>query len=184
LGWYIILATIPGLIGGILFKDLLEQLFSDPGMAAIIRLFLTAGLLLIAERFGQRQRQLESLGWKDALWVGAAQVLSVFPGASRSGSTITGGMLRNFDRSSSARFAFLISIPIMLAAGAYEALDLRKVADLASFLPAVLVGFVVAAIVGYLAIRWLLNYLVRRPLYDFALYCAVLAVVALIALKL
>jgi undecaprenyl-diphosphatase len=179
LGWLTLLATLPALAAGVLFKDLLEQLFKDPATAASLRLLITAVLLLIAEFFGRRTRTLDSLNWKDALWIGAAQVLSVFPGASRSGSTITGGMTRHLDRPAAARFAFLMSIPVMLAAGAYQSLDVIQMGNLTAFLAPLLVGFVAAAVVGYLAIHWLLSYLARHPLTVFAGYCFLLGLAIL-----
>jgi undecaprenyl-diphosphatase len=173
LGWYLLLGTIPAALAGVLLKDLVEGLFRTPMVEASIRMLITIGLLLAAESFGRRNRRLDDLNWVDALWVGAAQVLSVFPGASRSGSTIAGGMLRGFDRPSAARFAFLLSVPIMLAAGAYETFDLLRSESVAgSLLPSIIAGIITAAVVGYLAIRWLLAYLARRPLYVFAIYCA------------
>jgi len=111
--------------------------------------------------------------WLDALIVGLFQILAVFPGASRSGSTIAGGMLRGLDRPASARFAFLLAIPVMLAASGYESLSVLKMHDLGSFLLPLAVGFIVAAIVGWLAIKWLINYLNKNSLYVFAAYCAV-----------
>jgi undecaprenyl-diphosphatase len=181
LGWYLLLASIPALVAGALLKDLVTKLFSNPALEAVIRLLITALLLVIAERVGKRSRQIESVDWKDALWIGIAQILSVFPGASRSGSTIAGGMTRDLDRPSAARFAFLLAVPVMLAAGAYETLDLIKNPQLtASILPQIVVGFIVAAIVGFFAIRWLMNYLTRRPLYDFAIYCTALGIITLV----
>jgi len=173
LGWYLLLGTIPAALAGILLKGLVEKLFNTPLVEASIRLSITIGLLLAAELFGRRNRGLGEMKWLDALWVGIAQVLSVFPGASRSGSTIAGGMVRGFDRPSAARFAFILSVPIMLAAGGYETFDLLRSQQLAgSWLPSILIGILTAAVVGYLAIRWLLSYLARKPLYVFAIYCA------------
>jgi len=173
LGWCLLLGTIPAAAAGIFLKDLVEELFRTPLVEASIRMLITIGLLLAAESFGRRNRKLDDLNWLDTLWIGAAQVLSVFPGASRSGSTIAGGMLRGFDRPSAARFAFLLSVPIMLAAGAYETFDLLRNEHVASsLLPSIVIGIFTAAAVGYLAIRWLLSYLARQPLYVFAIYCA------------
>ena len=155
-------------------------MFKTPLLEASIRLFSAAILLTLAEYFGKRTRHLDGMTWLDALIVGLFQVLAVFPGASRSGSTISGGMLRGFDRPAAARFAFLISAPVMLAAGAYESLGVLKMPDLGSFLPLLAVGFVTAAIVGWFAIRWLLNYLNRHSLYVFAAYCAIVAVILVI----
>ena len=180
MGWYIIIATIPALLAGALLKKYVVALFGMPLTEAAIRLFAAAILLTIAERFSKRNRALNTMTWLDALIVGLMQVIAVFPGASRSGTTISGGMFRGFDRPAEARFAFLMSVPVMLAAGAYEALDLRKIPNVGQFLPLISIGFITAAIVGWLAIRWLLNYLNKNSLYIFAAYCAVVGLVCVV----
>jgi undecaprenyl-diphosphatase len=180
MGWYILLATVPALLAGYILKDAVETLFRLPLLEAAIRLISAAILLWMAERLTRKDRGLDSMIWLDALVVGLFQIVAVFPGASRSGATISGGMFRNFDRPSAARFAFLISVPVMLAAGAYEMLDVVRMPGLAEFFPALAVGFVTAALVGWLAIRWLMRYLVGHSLYGFSAYCALLGAVALI----
>lgn len=180
LGWYVILATIPALAAGYLLRDYVEMLFREPLLEAGIRLILTTFLLVGAEYIGRERRPLSDMKWLDALVVGLFQVLSVFPGASRSGSTITGGMLRNFDRPSAARFAFLISAPVMLVAGAYQTLDVLQLPGLAAFIPLIAAGFIAAAVVGWLAIKWLVDYLKNHSLYLFAAYTAVIGTVCLV----
>lgn len=180
LGLYILIATIPALLAGYLLKDAVETLFRQPLLEAAIRLFTAAILLSLAEWLTRKNRSLASMTWLDALFVGAMQVLAVFPGASRSGATISGGMLRGFDRPSAARFAFLMSAPVMLAAGGYEMLDVIQRPNLGAFLPLLAVGFVTAAIVGWFAIKWLIGYLSKHSLRVFAAYCAVIGTVALV----
>jgi undecaprenyl-diphosphatase len=180
LAWYIIIATIPALIFGFLLKSAVEALFSTPLLEAGIRLIITALLLSLAEWLGRRNRILEKMTWMDALVIGIAQVVAVFPGASRSGTTISAGMARGLDRPSAARFAFLMSIPVMVAAGGYQSLDLLKMSGVGSFLPELLVGVVTAAIIGWLAIKWLLGYLNKHSFYIFALYCAVVGLACLV----
>src|SRR5450756_2257586 len=92
-----------------------------------------AVVLALAEWLGKRNRSLEKMTWLDALFVGIAQVIAIFPGASRSGMTIGAGMARGLDRPSAARFAFLMSVPVMLAAGGYQSLDLLNMSGLGSF---------------------------------------------------
>jgi undecaprenyl-diphosphatase len=178
LGWFIIIATIPASLIGLIFKDVVERAFSNPTITGIFML-ITAFLLLIAEFVGKRNRNLKKLNWKDALWIGLFQSFALFPGISRSGATITGGMTRDLERSASARFSFLISIPIMLIAGLAAMADLSKVPSLTSLLPTYIPGFIAAAITGYLAIRWLLGYLTNHPLYVFSIYCALLGLITL-----
>lgn len=180
LGFYIIIATIPALLAGYLLKDAVETLFKQPMLEAGIRLFTAAILLTFAEWLTKKNRDLDSMTWLDAFFIGLMQVISVFPGASRSGTTIAGGMFRGFDRPSAARFAFLMSIPVMLAAGGYEMLDVIQMPNLSAFLPLLAAGFITAAIVGWFAIRWLIAYFSKHSLYIFAAYCAVVGTIALI----
>lgn len=181
MAWYIVLATIPAGIVGLGIKDLVEAAFNSVPETAF-ELLITAGLLVVAERIGRRDRSLTDFNGWDALVMGLFQVIAIFPGISRSGSTIVGGMIRNLDRAAAARFSFLMSIPIMLAAGLLSILDLVKMPNLAGFLPQIIVGFVTSAVVGYLSIRWLLGYLTKRPLFVFAVYVSVVGVVTLVSL--
>ncbi len=182
LGWFLILATIPAGLAAIFFKDIFENAFSDPKAAAFF-LIVTSIFLLIAEIFGSRYRSLDTISWIDTLWVGFFQVFALFPGISRSGSTISGGMLIGFDRESSARFSFLMAVPVMSAAGVLAISDLFASPELLSKLPIYLAGFITAALVGYLAIRWFISYLSKRSLYLFAGYCGVIGLIFLILLS-
>lgn len=179
LGWFLILATIPAGLIGLALKSKVEQAFSNP-LATAIFLLGTALLLLVAERLGRRRRDWEQITWADALWMGFFQALAIFPGLSRSGAVITGGMLRNLKRPPAARFTFLMSFPIMLAAGMVAFLDLLRLPDVGSQLVTFLPGFVVAALTGYLAIRWLVGYLSKHPLYIFSIYCTAIALLTLL----
>ncbi|GAP07181.1 MAG TPA: undecaprenyl-diphosphatase UppP [Anaerolinea thermolimosa] len=172
LGWFILLASLPAGILGISIKPLVEAAFNSI-LATGLFLGVTAVLLLVAEWLGRRNRPLESIRWLDALVMGFFQALAIFPGISRSGATISGGMLCNLNRRAAARFSFLMSVPIMLAAGGLETLDALKVPGSTHFLLPILAGFIAAAITGYLAIHWLLGYLQKHPLRWFAIYCLV-----------
>lgn len=180
LGWLVVVATIPALIVGFLLQNIIQSNFEQPFLQAGIRLLVTAVLLTSVEKFNNRTRNLESATWQDALTVGLFQVLAIFPGASRSGSTIAGGMVRGLDRPSAARFAFLMSGPILAAAGLYETLDVIRMPDTLQFLPILAVGFITSAIVGWMAVKWLINYLSKNSMYIFAVYCAVVGALLLI----
>jgi len=172
-GWLVVLATIPAGLLGLLFKDQVEAAFNSPSLTAVF-LFLTAGLLILAEFAGKKSRELDELRWMDALWVGFFQALSIFPGVSRSGSTIAGGMTRGFDRKSAGQFAFLLAIPILGAAGLLGIIDLISLDNLSTYLPLMAMGFVVSTVIGYLAIRWLIAYISSNSLLPFAGYCLIL----------
>lgn len=176
---YILVATLPAGVIGVLIKDSVEAAFSNPRTAALL-LLVTAGLLILAERVGKRNKTLEQMDWKASLWIGFFQALAIFPGISRSGATIVGGMTRDFQREPAARFSFLISIPIMLAAGLLAGLDLFQIPNPLASLVVYLPGFIASAGVGYLSIRWLLRYLTRHPLYIFSVYCALLGMLTLL----
>jgi len=178
MGWLLILATIPAGLFGLTASSLVKAAFNSALTTALFLLF-TAGLLLISENLGARQRTMEKIRWKDALIIGIFQALSVFPGVSRSGSTIAGGVALNFDRSTAARFSFLMSIPIMLAAGIYEGIELVQIPVLTDFLPVVMVGFITSAVIGYISIRWLLTYLMHNSLKAFAIYCLTISLFTL-----
>jgi undecaprenyl-diphosphatase len=175
LGWFLILATIPAGVFGLLIKKYIDQAFQSV-VATGLFLLVTAALLLVAERLGKRNRPLNQFTWVDALWMGVAQAIAVFPGVSRSGATISGGLARNLERGAAARFSFLMSIPVMLAAGALELKDVFQTPGLTALLPAIVVGFVAAAVVGYFSIRWLLNFVITHSLRAFSVYCAALGV--------
>ncbi|MDD5467032.1 MAG: undecaprenyl-diphosphatase UppP [Anaerolineales bacterium] len=179
LGWYILLATIPAGVVGLAFKDAIEGFFSNPAAIGFF-LICTALLLVLAERNGKRQRRIDQLTWKDALWIGFFQVLSLLPGVSRSGATIAGGMTRDLQRPVATRFAFLMSIPVLLSAGLLAGLNLAQSPDLGRELPVFLSGFVASAATSYLAIRWLLAYVKHHSLYIFAAYCALLGTTVLL----
>jgi len=181
LGWLVLVATLPALVAGFLLKGVVQTMFADPPAQAGVRLLVSAALLASVEHFGRHSRTLASATWMDALTVGLFQVLALFPGASRSGATIAGGILRGFDRPAAARFAFLMSAPILLAAGAYETVQVIELPGTHDFLPYLATGFLAAAVVGWLAIRWFMSYLHGHSLYPFAIYCAVLGAAVLSA---
>jgi undecaprenyl-diphosphatase len=179
LGWLIVLGTIPAVIFGLLLKDAFEAAFSQPMLAAA--LLLVTGLMLAgAEHFGRMRRDLTQVRWFDALIIGFWQVAALLPGISRSGATISGAVVQGFDRVSAARFSFLLSIPALLGAGVLEIYDLAGQGRLLSELPVLGVGFLAAAISGYLCIRWLLAFVKRHSLYPFAAYCVAFGVLSLI----
>lgn len=180
LGWLVIVATLPAGIVGFVLNQYVKDMAGDPLLWAGIRLLFTALLLAAVEYFDKKSRTLDSATWLDALSVGFFQVLAIFPGASRSGSTMAGAMFRGFDRPSAARFAFLMSAPILLAAGAYETVQAILLPNTTEFLPILIAGFITSAIVGWVAIRWLMEYLRKHSLYVFAAYCLVAGILVFI----
>jgi len=169
LGWLIALATVPAVLVGLAFKPFFASLHRNPIAVAGI---LTAGasLILAAERVGRRDRRLSSIAWRDALIIGASQSLALLPGVSRSAATICGGMLCHLERPTAARFSFLMSVPILVAAAAVAVKDLVELPGFAAHLPPLAAGFAASAVVGFASIHWLLSYLARHPMNVFAWY--------------
>jgi undecaprenyl-diphosphatase len=165
LGWYIVLGTIPAAVAGKLLERRIEAL----GNLVIAGSLVVLGLvLLLAERVARHERKVEDVRAPDALLIGIGQAVALVPGSSRSGTTITTGMLLGLTREAAARFSFLLSVPIILGAGAYklwkEVPVLRGAHDWAL---ATAVGTVVSAAAGYLVIGWLLGWLRTRTTYLF-----------------
>ncbi len=175
MGWYLIIATIPAVVAGLLAKDLIESVFASARATGFF-LIITAALLVVAERVGKRNRTMEQITWLDSLWIGCSQIFALLPGVSRSGATIAGGMTRNLNRSSSARFSFLMSIPVMLGAGGLALKDLFSMPTTDHFLLPLFVGFLAALLSGYAAIRWLIAYLSKHSLFVFAGYCLIIGI--------
>ena len=170
IGWLVLCATIPAVIAGVLFKQFVVQLYDLYVVIAIV-LILGGFLMMAAEHWGKRQRGVGKMTVADSIFIGLWQVLAMIPGISRSSATISGAMLRHFTREDAARFSFLMSIPALLGAGVVALKDLFEVQGLLASLAAPLaVGFIAAAISGYLSIRWLLGYLKNRPLNRFVFY--------------
>jgi undecaprenyl-diphosphatase len=171
LAWLLLLGTIPGALLGYLLDDFFEGMFARPAAAAGF-LLVTAALLTLSEWMGRRERDVNSLRWPDALTIGVAQALAIFPGISRSGATISAGLARGLRREAAARFSFLLSTPIILGAGLLKVVDLAQAGHLAAQIPTLAVGFLAAGAVGLGCIHFLLRYLKDHRLYPFAIYCA------------
>lgn len=178
LAWGLILGTLPAVIIGVLFNEFFESLFGTP-VAVAAFLFVTALILIVSERLGQRVRGLDTLKIPDALAIGIGQALAIAPGVSRSGATIAVGLARGLTREAAARFSFMLSTPIIAGAGAQQLLKVILNHETAPDLAVVVGGFLAAALSGYLCIRYLLAYLRRGKLYVFAAYCIVVGVAAL-----
>ncbi|MFQ6014318.1 MAG: undecaprenyl-diphosphatase UppP [Anaerolineae bacterium] len=183
LAWLILVGTIPAALLGLLFEDFFEALFSAPLWVAGL-LLVTGALLLTSERLSSRHRSMQQIGWLDAVLIGLAQAVAIAPGISRSGATIAMGLFRGLNREVAARYSFLLATPIILAAGLLKLKDLAAPSTPHTQIPPLIVGFVAAAISGYLGIKLLLSYLQQGKLYIFAAYCWAVGAIALLLILL
>lgn len=178
MGWLIVAGSIPVAIVGLLFADFFEEVFGSPRVAAGF-LLVTAVLLVLGERLLSGQKKMSEMSWTDAIVVGLFQMMALFPGVSRSGSTIVGGLARGLDRSTAARFSFLLGIPAIMGAGLQAVLAIFT--ENAQFSASVYIfSFMAAAVSGYACIHWLLTWVKNHTLYGFAVYVALISISYLI----
>jgi undecaprenyl-diphosphatase len=178
LAWFLILGSLPASLAGLAFEPTVEQLLREPRLVAI--LLIVFGLLLwLADRVGASKRGVRELGLLDVLVIGFAQVLALAPGVSRSGITITAGLLVGLNRASAARFSFLLSTPVTLAAALFSLPRVAGPDDSLTEVGVFLVGVTSAALFGILAIGFLLHYLRNNSLATFVWYRLLLGLLVL-----
>ncbi|MEA2228321.1 MAG: undecaprenyl-diphosphatase [Solirubrobacteraceae bacterium] len=166
LGWYIVLGTIPISVFGLLFKDPIENEFRT--LELIGASLIVFGLVMLAaEAVSRRDRQLEDLTARDGLLIGLAQALALVPGVSRSGATISAGLLLNLDRTAAARYSFLLSVPAVVLSGLFE---LRHIGEGGVPVGATVIATLLAFVTGYASIAFLLRWLVRHSIAVFVGY--------------
>jgi len=180
LAWFLVITTIPAGLIGLIFGQMLEPQFAKP-MSAAIFLTINGLILLLGDHLHRHRKRIDfslettakntaNLDFKHAGIIGTSQVLALFAGISRSGVTMVGGLASGLDEEDAARFSFLLSTPIILAAGFYKLPDLLS-SDLADSRPEMLAGGVAAAIAAYFSVKFLDRYFRTRTLRPFALYC-------------
>lgn len=182
MGWLILIGTLPIAILGLLFKDAIETTLRNLYITAAM-LIVFALILWAADRWGSQKRTLKELGWGQGLMFGFAQALALIPGVSRSGGTITAGLIMGFTREAAARYSFLLAVPAVLASGFYQ---LLRSADVGSPVGPgqTALATLVAFVVGYGVIVGFMKFVTTRSYLPFVVYRIVLGVVVLALLQL
>lgn len=181
MAWYIAAGTLPIGICGVAFKRLVEG--EARALWVVTLALLVFGIvLLVVEVVATRSKDIGSIGWKESQIIGAAQALALVPGASRSGVTITAGLLLGLNREAAARFSFLLSIPAVTAAGLFELRHILKHGTEGAGLGALALATAVSFVAGYACIEFLLMFLKTRSTVPFSIYRIVLAAVVFAAL--
>jgi len=180
----LVVSVIPAALLGVTFEKFFDDYFREDPHLILIPVIMVAGALLLwaAERVGRRSRDLDHMNAADAVTIGAAQALALFPGTSRSGVTIAAGLFRGLTRESAARFAFLMGIPVIGGATLWKMRTLVTEPPAAGEFGALIVGMVSAAVFGLLAISFLLRYLRTHDLGIFIAYRLIFAAVVAILL--
>jgi len=177
LAWGVLIGTIPVGLAGLLFKDVISEHLRTPLIIAATTIIF--GLLLwYADWSAKRQRDEHSMSWKDIIVIGCAQAVALIPGTSRSGITITAGLMLGLTAQASARFSFLLSIPVIVLAGGVETLDYLSVASI-NDLNDLIIGAVISAISAYMCIHFFLKLLERIGMAPFVIYRLLLGVILL-----
>ena len=169
LAWYVILATIPVGVVGVLFEDSIDALFAGALYVPAFFLFVTGTILYLSQRMSSGNVNLNNISKKEALWMGLGQACAILPGLSRSGTTIAAGLTIGLEKEFAAKFSFILSIPAIFGAFVFKLKDIGAAMD-ANFLP-IFLGFIVSIVAGYLAIKWMLDLIQNRSLDIFAYYC-------------
>ncbi len=175
MAWLVLLGTIPAALAGKFFEDQISTILRSP-VTVIITLSLGALIIFAVDRWGLKNKHMHDLTWKDAVLIGLAQAVSIIPGVSRSGSTMVAGLGIGLTRQQTARFSFLLSAPIILGAGILELPAIFAQPNLVG----VAIGFVSAAVFGFIAIHFLMRYVETRSFDIFAWYRLALAALVLI----
>ncbi len=179
LGWYIIIGTIPAGLAGLFLKDQIETVLRSPRIIAV-SLIVFGLILLWAEVVGRKKRRMDHLNIIDAIVIGCAQAVALIPGVSRSGITITAGLFRNLERAAAARFAFLLSTPVIMAGGLLSAVDVYKEGLPQDMFWPFVAGFAASAVSGFIAIKYLLLFLSKRKVNVFVYYRIVVGILILL----
>ncbi|HEX6754760.1 MAG TPA: undecaprenyl-diphosphate phosphatase [Mycobacteriales bacterium] len=177
-GWAVVLGSVPIGIVGLAFKDQVETTLRSLWFVGAA-LIVWSGPMLYADRTGSQKRHENEVTWKDTLIIGVTQCLSLVPGVSRSGATMTAGLLRGLDRVAVTRLSFLLSVPALIAAGLLQAVTEADAIAGGVGWPATLTATVVSFAVGYAAVAWLLRYIARHTYTMFIVYRVALGSVVL-----
>ena len=179
LAWMVLIGTIPVGLVGVIFEDVVEATFKSLMIPGIL-LIVTGVLLYVSQRINVENKNVEDMGLKETIIVGISQGLAILPGLSRSGTTISAGLLAGLNKEFAARFSFLLSIPAILGATLIQLHNISLGFD--SNMSAYILGFIAAAISGYLAISLLLKLIKEKNLDGFAYYCWIVGAIVLIYL--
>lgn len=179
MGWYVIVGTIPIAILGFTFAEQIETVARNLWLVSVV-LIVFGVILGLADHYGKKTRGIETLSMRSGLVFGLGQALALIPGVSRSGATITTGLLMGFNREAATRYAFLLAIPAVLASGLYQATKIGDDANV-QWAPTI-VATLIAFVIGYAVIAWLIRYVSTKSYMPFVIYRVVLGSVVLVLL--
>ena len=178
--WFIIVATIPAAIAGVLFEDVIENMIRSNFILIAICLIVMGIIIFLFDKFMKEKKGFKEMNFLDALVIGCSQVFALVPGFSRSGTTIAAGRARNSNREDAAKFSFYLSAPVVLGAVVLQIFDAETISVVMANLPIFVIGILVAFISGLLCIEFLLKYIKNHDFKLFMWYRIIIGIIVII----
>lgn len=182
--WYLIVATIPAAVAGLLFEDVIEGIIRNNYYIIAAALAIMGIIIYLADAKSKSDKNLKTITLKDAIIIGCSQVFALIPGFSRSGTTIAAGRLLGVNREDAAKFSFFLSAPVVCGAVALELLEKTTWTVIAAELSTFIIGIIISFVIGILCIKYLLKYLHSHNFKIFMIYRVLIAVVVLVCVLL
>ena len=178
--WYLVAATIPAAIVGVLFEEPIEKVIRSNYVVIALALAIMGIIIYLADKYSKQTKNIKQMTLKDAIIIGCSQVFALIPGFSRSGTTIAAGRVLGLERESAAKFSFFLSAPVVLGAVTLQLIKDSAWSVIAANLSTFILGIVVSFVVGILCIKYLLKYLQKHNFKIFMIYRVVLAMIVLL----
>ena len=178
--WYLIAATIPAAIVGVLFEDAIENVIRSNYIVIALALAIMGIIIYLADKYSKQNKTIKKMTLKDAIIIGCSQVFALIPGFSRSGTTIATGRVLGLDRESAAKFSFFLSAPVVLGAVVLQLIKGSTWSVIAANMSTFLLGIFVSFVIGLLCIKYLLKYLQKHNFKIFMIYRVVLAIIVVL----
>lgn len=182
--WYLVAATIPAALVGLLFEDIIDQVLRKNYILIALALAVMGVIIYLADKMSKEEKEIKNMTLKDAIIVGCSQVFALIPGFSRSGTTIAAGRILKLKRDDAAKFSFFLSAPVVLGAVVLQLLDANTWEIIIAHLPVFIIGMIIAFITGLLCIKFLLKYLDKHDFKAFMVYRVVLAIIVVLSVVL
>ena len=178
--WYLVAATIPAAIVGVLFEEPIEKVIRSNYVVIALALAIMGIIIYLADKYSKQTKNIKQMTLKDAIIIGCSQVFALIPGFSRSGTTIAAGRVLGLERESAAKFSFFLSAPVVLGAVTLQLIKDSAWSVIAANISTFILGIVVSFVVGILCIKYLLKYLQKHNFKIFMIYRVVLAMIVLL----
>lgn len=180
--WYLIVATIPAGIAGVLFEDAIENIIRNNFLIILFALVIMGVIIYLADKYSKNNNSIKKMNLKDAIIIGCSQVFALIPGFSRSGTTIATGRILGINKEDAAKFSFYLSAPVVTGAVALQLLKKATWTVVLANLSTFIIGILISFVVGLVCIKYLLKYLHKHDFKIFMIYRILIAIIALLVI--